>query len=518
MVIGGIAAAAAAAAGFGLDELLTGSRTHHQAGTPPVHGTPLVANASAGSADIVAENKLPGTEDWRILQSNAVWDKIRGFASRTSVNAGEPFDLYVTTNAATWSATAYRMGFYGGKGGREVWRSPQLKGTVQPGPRTDPATNMRDAPWTKSLTVEPATWPPGSYLFKLTSDDGGQSQIPIVIRNDTHLAPVHIQHDVTTWQAYNQWGGASLYEGAKGRSTWVSFDRPYDLSGSGNFLGGVHEITALVESLGLDVTYSTSLDTHAQPALVAKHKVWISPAHDEYWSLEMRNGVQAARDAGVNLMFLGANCMFRRIRLQDSPIGPNRHQINYRIASLDPLNGKDPARVTTSWRDPPDPMPESEILGNFYESNPVKGDMVISAPDAWMFAGTGVHQGTVWPGVIGNEYDRVTLEVTTPANIQVLAHSPVVCRGQHRYADMTYYTAASGAGVFDAGSIWFERHLVPGQGGAVDATIQKMVTNMLQAFSGGPVGAMHPSVSNLTQLGIHKGYLPPLTGSAPSTR
>ena len=94
-------------------------------------------------------------------------------------------------------------------------------------------------------------WVPGSYLLKLTSSDGGQSQVPLVIRDDDRPAPVHIQHDVTTWQAYNKWGGASLYEGDNGRSTKVTFDRPYYLSGSGNFLGGVHEISQLVESLGV---------------------------------------------------------------------------------------------------------------------------------------------------------------------------------------------------------------------------------------------------------------------------
>lgn len=460
----------------------------------------------AASRTIAEENRQPGTDAWQVPQDRAVWDKVRGFASRTSVAAGESFELFVSTSGHSFSVAAFRMGYYGGKGGRQVWSAGPIPGAVQPPARVDRATNMRDAPWSPSLTITPdPAWIPGAYLLKLVSDDGGQSQVPIVVRDDERASALHIQHDVTTWQAYNLWGGASLYQGQGGRSTVVSFDRPYDLSGSGNFLGGAYEIGALVESLGIDVTYSTSLDTHARPDALRQHKAWISPAHDEYWSLEMRNGVEAARDAGVNLMFLGANCMFRRIRLEDSTIGPNRHIVNYRSAAADPLNGKDPQRVTTSWREAPAARPESSVTGVFYESNPVKADMVIVDAGAWMFAGTGMKNGDKWPNVVGNEYDRVTPEVPTPPTIQVLAHSPVKVRGRSSFADMTYYTIDSGAGVFSTGTIWFERHLFPG-GTGTDAQIVKMMTNLLDVFTAGPAGHTHPSRNNLAQLGIRPGY------------
>ena len=478
-----------------------------EAPAPPAAAQP--ASVATPAWSVTEENQRPGTDAWQIPQEPAAWDKVRGFANRTSVAAGEPLTLYVGTAARTFEVTAYRMGFYGGRGGREMWRSGPRPGTIQAPARTDRSTNMRDAPWQPSLTVDTAGWVPGSYLLKLTSDNGGQSQIPLVVRDDERASAVHIQHDVTTWQAYNKWGGASLYEGSGGRSNVVSFDRPYDGSGSGNFLGGVYEIAALVESLGLDVTYSTSLDTHARPAAVQRHKVWISPAHDEYWSLEMRRGVEAARDAGVNLVFLGANCMFRRIRLEDSPLGPGRHVVNYRIAKNDPLYAKDPSRVTSSWREAPAAEPESSLIGTYYESNPVKADMVIVDADAWMFAGTGVKNGDRWKDLVGNEYDRITLEVPTPPTIQVLAHSPVKVRGQSSFADMAYYTVPSGAGVLSTGSIWFERHLFPTTTGP-DVPIVKMMTNVLQTFAAGPAGREHPARPNLAEHGIRKGYLRPI--------
>jgi hypothetical protein len=523
-VLAALAAVPIAGAVWGIERALGGD--DHQSGSS-ASGTTSDSGSDSGAAAgtaststkravkrtlIADEIKKEGTDAWDVPQVESTWNKVRGFVSRTSVEQGESFDLYVSTAAPTFTVTAYRMGIYaGGKAGRQVWQFPNIPGVEQPGPRIDPETNMRDAPWEKSMTITPdADWVPGQYLLKLESTDGGQSQIPIVIRDDAYAAPVHIQQDVTTWQAYNLWGGASLYQGddggSGGRSQKVSFDRPYLVSGQGNFLGGVYEIGALVESLGLEVTYSTNLDTHIHPDLVKQHKVWISPAHDEYWSLEMRQGVEAARDSGTNLMFMGANCCYRRIRLEDTDLGPSRRIVNYRVAADDPMNGKDDKRVTTSWREAPAANPESSLIGTFYESNPVDADMVVVAADAWMFKGTGIENGDSWPHVVGNEYDRVTPEMPTPKTIQVLAHSPVVIKGRRSFADMTYYTADSGAGVFSSGSIWFERQVQPG-GTGYKGQIAAMVSNILKAFAEGPAGKAHPSRPNLEQLGITPGYI-----------
>jgi hypothetical protein len=506
---------------------LTASVRNSVTSAPRDHAASQAGNGAASiptavpSATIVEENAKPGNPEWPVPANEAAWDRVRGFADRVSAQRRETFGLYVSTGAKTYHVEAYRIGYYGGAGARLVWRSDEFPGRQQAPAVVDAATGMREAPWSPSATITTGDdWTPGVYMLKLVSADGGASLVPIIIRDDSSHSNYLVQSSVTTWQAYNGWGGANLYTGPQllstKRSRVVSFDRPYDGTGSGEFFGREDLLVAQIEAMGLDVSYTTDVDTHAHPELLLNHKVFISGAHDEYWSLEMRDGVEAARDAGVNLIFMGANASYRRIRLEPSALGPHRREVNYRVATEDPLNKVDPPRVTTSWRDHPHPRPESSMIGNLYECNPVSADMVIGEASSWVFVGTGLKNGDKLSKLIGNEYDRVTPEMPTPSNIEVLAHSPVVCHKAKSFADVTYYTAPSGAGVFATGTFQVEAHMGPPcpddkvQG--LDCQVRKMMGNVLAVFGAGPSGMAHPSKNNLDHFGIRKGYVHPSPG------
>lgn len=476
------------------------------------------ASERPASATIIEENQKVGTPGWQLPNNPLAWDKVRGFADRVSAQRGETVSLHISTEAPSYRVEAFRMGYYGGVGARLVWVSDEVPGSVQPFARTDAATFMREAPWEPSTALTVGDdWTPGIYMLKLVSSDGGASFVPLTIRDDSSRSAYLVQSSVTTWQAYNTWGGANLYIGPdhreETRSRVVSFDRPYDGTGSGEYFGREDLLVNQIESMGLDVSYTTDIDTHDHPELLLNHKVFISGAHDEYWSKEMRDGVEAARDAGVNLIFMGANAAFRRIRLEPSLLGPYRHEVNYRDASEDPLAEVDPERVTTSWRDQPNPRPESSMIGNFYECNPVDADMVIGDASSWVFDGTGLENGDKVPHLVGNEYDRVTPEQPTPQNIQVLAHSPVVCRGVRSFSDVTYYSAASGAGVFATGTFQIETHMGPpcpdDEIYTVNCRIRKLMSNVLITFGNGPAGVERPSKNNLDRFGIRAGYVNP---------
>jgi hypothetical protein len=494
------------------EEASTSTQVPTSSSAPPTTQT-------APAETIGEENQKQGDPAWAPPNDPATWDKIRGFADHVSALQGDTVGLYVTTAAPAWHVEAYRMGWYGGAQARLIWASEDLAGTHQPDPVVDHTTGMRDdSNWQKSLDVViTPDWFPGIYMLKLVSSDGGQSMVPLTIRDDGSHAAMMVQMPVTTWQAYNAFGGANLYTGPRGsasdRSKVVTFDRPYGGDGAGEYFGREDRLVQQIESMGLDVTYTTDVDLHTHPELLLNHRVFVTGTHDEYWSLEMRNGVEGARDHGVNVVFMGANTSFRRIRLDNSPLGPYRHEVNYRVASQDPLNGKDPARVTTSWREPPNARPESSMIGDYYECNPVDASMVIVDPTFFLFAGTGVAASSVWLHAVGNEYDRVTPEVPTPGDIHVIAHSPVVCRNVHSFSDMTYYTATSGAGVLATGTFWLEPHMggdgCPYGTDPTDCQIRAFLGNVFSQFALGPIGTTHPSVNNLAQLGIQSGYIHP---------
>jgi hypothetical protein len=476
---------------------------------------PVTASSSRPSPTgnwVAVENRRPGTGAWHLMHPGAS-HAIEGWADQVSVAAGERVRLYVSTTGRRFRVEAYRMGWYGGRGARLVWRSGRLAGRRQPPPVRTPGTNMVATRWHPSLAIPvgPA-WPPGVYLLKLVAATG-QRYVPLTVRDDPSHAALVIQNAVTTWQAYNRWGGRSLYVGPDGsletRSRVVSFDRPYAAEqGAGDLLGNELPLVRLVESLGLDVTYWTDIDLHQHPERLLAHRALVSLGHDEYWSTRMRRGTEAARAHGVNLAFLGANAVFRHIRLRPSATGPDREEVNYKPWSVtdDPAWRTDRSEVTTDWRRPPLNDPESRLLGNMYECNPTHAPGVVVAPSSWLFAGTGVRAGSHLPGLVGDEYDRVQPGAPRPPGVEVLLHSPVRCRGAS-FADTTYYTARSGAGVFDAGTgSWvcqLSRACTDPRRSAVTARVVRRVTvNLLRVFARGPAGRYHPSRSNLTHLGI----------------
>jgi hypothetical protein len=264
-------------------------------------------------------------------------------------------------------------------------------------------------------------------------------------------------------------------------------------------------LVQFAERSGLPLGYATDVDLAGNPHLLDGARAMVTLGHDEYWSQEERDNTTAARDRGVNLAFLGGNEIYRHIRFEPSSRGADRIEVDYKSFDRDPIHTTDPAAATTQWRSPPDPRPESVLLGNFYQCNPAHADLVVADPANWLLSGL-VHDGQVLPGLVGNEYERVDLRVPTPRPIEVLFHSPVTCQGRRDFSDATYYTTPSGAGVFSAGTQYWICGLEAGcQGHDSSAVIEAITGRLLVAFAEGPAGRSHPARDNLAQLGIGGG-------------
>ena len=480
--------------------------------TPPDSLTPAPANATGGASAglkpsanpavtwVATENARAGTDAWRVTNQTTL-TFIEGYSDVTSAAPGATVRLYTNTESDRWRMQVYRLGWYGGSRGRQVSESEWVKGLQQVARTYDKSTGLAEARWQATLTfVVPADWLTGTYIFKLVTDDGAQFQLPFTIRDDNARNTVMLVNAVTTWQAYNGWGGCSLYEcrgdRSRARANIVSFDRPYDRAynnGSADLLDHELSLIALVEQLGLSVSYVTDVDLHERPSLMAAQRAVLSLGHDEYYTTQMRRTLEAARDKGVNLAFLGANAVYRKIRLEPSWDGrANRREVNYRSVK-DPGTKGALKETTIEWRTAPVSEPEGRLIGVQSACANVDAPLKVTAPNHWLMAGTGVRDGQLFESLVGNEFDQ--LAEVSPKNIDVLARSPVRCNastlGTH---NMTYYSHASGAGVFATGTIWWICAIdsvcsVP----ANQSFVRQVTENLLRAFAAGPAGTAHPS-------------------------
>jgi hypothetical protein len=466
---------------------------------PPPAAHPTARNP--GRRRVVAENSRPGDPHWEIRHLGAA-NAIVGYTGAASVLTGQSFPLFVSTTSPGFRIRAFRLGWYGGDGARQVWQSGPLRGHRQNAPGLTGSTNTVHTAWDPVAEVPTDDWPAGAYLLRLDADSGAQRYVPVTVRSASTAGRVVLKAAVATWQAYNTWGGYDLYIGPgqsyANRSLAVSLDRPYDLNGADMFLTYERNAVVLAESLGLPLAYATGMDIAADPHLLDGASALISGGHDEYWTPAERSHVTAARNAGVNLAFLGANAVFRRTRLDSG----GRLVICYKTSyTEDPMYGVDNALVTSDWREAPGPDPESSLIGTIYEGYPAVAPYVVVSPQSWLFAGTGVPKGASFHNLIGIEYDRVNPAYPVERPIQVLSHSPLTCQGASSFADSAYYTHAGGAGVFNSGTMRWVGAIYGdrphGIAGKTPAFVKQVTANLLRAFADGPAAARYPAHDNL---------------------
>src|SRR6267154_6349637 len=306
---------------------------------------------------IEKENCLPGNpqSEWNV--SGAGSPNIQGFATDISVNAGQTISFKISTNAVSYRIDIYRMGYYQGNGGRFITSIPPSVPLPQTQPPclTDSSTGLTDCGnWSISASwAVPGAAVSGIYLAKLVRPDTGEaSPILFVVRNDSSHSDILVQTSDPTWHAYNDYGGNSLYTGnPAGRAYKVSYNRPFHVSNGNTWLfTSETPMIRWLEANGYDLSYFTGVDTDRNGGLITQHKIFMSVAHDEYWSGGQRANVEAARAAGVNLAFFSGNSIFWKTRWEPSIDGANtanRTLVTYKETHYNtPVDPQDPPTWT----------------------------------------------------------------------------------------------------------------------------------------------------------------------------
>lgn len=375
---------------------------------------PAPAHASTCSWDtqpgwVQRENQKNGSSSWASnipLRFSADFSRrkdvprIEGFVSSASATCGDHLSV-ITVGSKKFDLDIYRMGYYNNKGARLI--------------------RTLDSP--KKITVD-SSMVPGQYLLKLRSKNRAASFIPLVVTGKTANNLTFVS-SVLTWQSYNQWGGQSLYKGADGtretKATEVSFERPYDGDGSGQFRYMEQPLTTLFEKNGLDVNYITDVDVHKDPAVFSSTQTIVLGGHSEYWTQVMRSRFDEAVNQGKNLLVFGGNTGYAMTEIK----GRN-------------ISGRTPYRDLGN--------PESLLLGSQYFSLAIKKDLISN--NVWPFSVLG--KDAVIKGIYGYEAD--TAMGTKGPGVQVLARAAISPTEKGFVAMSTYYTAPSGAAVLNMGT------------------------------------------------------------------
>jgi len=478
---------------------------------------------------IACENSKPGTpsSEWDDFYG-AGDDSIQGFSTDISVNVGQKIDFKIDTNAHSYGITIYRLGYYGGDGARQIATvSPSVSlPQTQPSCITDTATEMYDCGnWKVSASWNvPTTAVSGVYIAHLNRPDtGGSSHITFIVRDDSSHSDVVFQTSDTTWQAYNDYGGSSFYHGgANGRTFKASYNRPFATRGGSTnhdfFFSAEYPMVRFMEKNGYDVSYLAAVDTDRYGPLLQNHKTYLSVGHDEYWSGAQRANVEAARDAGVNLMFLSGNEMYWRTRYEpsaDTSHTAYRTLVSYKEtweqAKVDPS-----PEWTGTWRDPRfapknqgGGRPENALTGTIYMSNFTDLPVTVNAAEGKMrlwrntsLATMSSGSAALAPHTVGYESNEdvdngerpaglVRLSTTTgnsPEYLQDFGNTTAVGTTTHH---VTMYRAPSGALVFSAGSIQWSWGLDATHDSAydpepADVRMQQAQVNLLADMSAQP--------------------------------
>jgi hypothetical protein len=426
---------------------------------------------------IAKENAKPGTTDWKLTDPALTTGAIEGYGSLTSVNRGGRIKFFVNTVDPTYTLEIFRMGYYQGLGGRRMGPPVTLNGTKQVMPTADPTTGLIECNWINPYVLDvpnssdPTDWMSGFYYVKLTGSSGRQAYIAFVVRDDARPSDLILAQTVDTAQAYNVWGGKSLYGTIENRSDTanaarkVSFDRPYygDETFGAGFFSNKNDfrfwewgMVQFLESNGYDVAYATNIDVDQDPNLLVSHKAFLSVGHDEYWSWKMRDHVESARDAGVSLGFFSANTSYWQVRFEPSvSTGADaRVMVGYKdYWQQDPIT---PAYLKTARfrSNPPVNRSEDQMMGVMYITQS-RQPFVVEDASHWVMSGTGLKNGDVLTNPDGSffvGYEVDAIGPKSPANTQRVAHSPATSHNAN-FSDMVTYRAPSGATVFSSGSI-----------------------------------------------------------------
>ncbi|MGI9240534.1 MAG: N,N-dimethylformamidase beta subunit family domain-containing protein [Verrucomicrobiales bacterium] len=379
---------------------------------------------------------------------------VEGYAGQVSYAPDDSLTVHVSTSESSFSAEIFRLGAEK----KSVWKKDSIAGAAH---AILANASSGGCAWPAAFEIEiPADWTSGYYQVELRAADGGgvfvrrnrrsaETSCFFVLREASGIAqpaPILLQLATNTYNAYNNWGGFSLYAyhgrgGNQGHR--VSFQRPP----ASLFSRWEQDFVAWAEREGIQLAYCANADLEFRPEVLEKRRLVLSIGHDEYWSAPMRDRLEAFIGGGGNVAFFSGNTCCWQVRSEDGGNALTCWKQNYHS---DPIYGARGSQATLSslWSHHLVERPENQLTGvgflwgGYHRSHGQymdgSGAFTVHRPEHWLFEGTGLKLGDALGGkhtVVGYECDGCEIEWRdglpfptsrdgTPESFQILGTAP----------------------------------------------------------------------------------------------
>jgi hypothetical protein len=410
---------------------------------------------------------------------------IEAYCWPPSIDAGDHVSLRVSTDTPSFDVEVVREG----ADPIVVWRGSGTSGVLD---LPDDAS-AAGCDWPPALKIPTSTdWRSGYHGVHVGAGDERADAFFVVRPNPARSAPIVLVLSTATWNAYNDWGGPSLYTGG----TEVSFERPLARgflhkpeparrkmqpeldreglwyfewaaplglsvwSGGAGWWTWERPFLAWAESSGFQVDVAISQDLEQHPEVLDGHRLYLSVGHDEYWSWGMRDAVEGFTAAGGNAAFFSGNTCYWQVRFSDD----HRAMTCFKYgADDDPVVGTPQERfLTGAWIDRRIGRPEASTTGLSFSRGGYaryglatprsSGGHTVWRPEHWAFDGTGLSYGDALgqaDAIVAYEVDGCELVIEmgrpvpthrdgTPETLEILASAPAHLWERHeqptRYA------------------------------------------------------------------------------------
>ena len=430
---------------------------------------------------------------------------IAGYAGRVSYAPGEELTLHVSTSAPSFNVEIARHALQP----QVVWSRSDLAGVDHPVP---PDASSMGCRWPASVRLPiPADWRSGYYRVSLSAGEAKGSCFFVLRPAEPGASTrVLIQLSTNTYNAYNNFGGFSLYAynglgGNQGHR--VSFQRP---PGS-QFDTWERPFVDWAERAGIALDFAANSDLEFHPEMLKAYRLVLSVGHDEYWSKPMRDHLEAFIRDGGNVAFFSGNTCCWQVRSEEGGAALTCWKQNYHS---DPVYGARAGYETLSslWSHALIKRPENELTGvgflwgGYHKSHGQlmdgSGAFTVHRPDHWIYEGTGLKRGDSFGGkdtIVGYECDGCEIEWRdglpfpthrdgTPKTFEILASAPAQwhpddCQwydhwenGRKGNAVLGVYTR--GGTVFTCGSTDWSHGLAGG-----DPAVERITRNLIDRLS-----------------------------------